>query len=102
LYPSGVRFLAEGIGLGRTLPEGFDHLIERVIPVAEKLSKEGADVIVLTAPSISFFEGAAFNQRLSDEMTRAKGLPSITASTAIVEGLKAARAARGCRDRLHL
>jgi arylmalonate decarboxylase len=94
LYPSGVRFRAEGIGLGRTLPEDFDHLSERVIPVAGKLSKEGANVIVLMAPSISFFKGVAFNQRLSDEMTRATGLPSITASTAIVEGLKAVRARR--------
>jgi len=94
LYPSGVRFLPAGIGLGRTLPEDFDHLSERVIPVAEKLSKEGAHVIVLMAPSISFFKGAAFNRRLSDEMTRATGVPSITASTAIVEGLKAVRARR--------
>jgi arylmalonate decarboxylase len=94
LYPTGVRFLAESIGLGRTLPEDFDGLIERVLPVARKLSKEGAAVIVLMAPSVSFYKGAAFNQRLSDELTRTTGLPSITASTAIVEGLKAVRARR--------
>jgi arylmalonate decarboxylase len=65
-----------------------------VIPVVEKLSKEGANAIVLMAPPISFFKGAAFNQRLSDEMKHVTGVPAITASTAIVEGLKAVRARR--------
>jgi arylmalonate decarboxylase len=94
LYPTGVRFLAADIGLGRTLPEDFDGLIERILPVARKLSNEGATVIVLMAPSVSFYKGAAFNRRLSDELTRTTGLPSITASTAIIEGLKAVRARR--------
>jgi maleate cis-trans isomerase len=94
LYPSGVQFLAEGIGLGRTLPEDFDHLIERVIPAATKLAKAGASTVVLMAPPVSFYKGAAFNQRLSDELKRATGLPSITASTAIVEALQAVRAHR--------
>lgn len=94
LYPNGVRFIAEGIGLGRTLPEDFDHLIERALPVASKLSRESASAIVLMAPPVSFYKGAAFNQRLTDELTRATGLPSITASTAIVEGLNAVRARR--------
>jgi arylmalonate decarboxylase len=94
MYPTGVRFFAEGIGLGRALPEDFDHLIDRVLPVASKLSNAGASVIVLLSPPVSFYKGAAFNQRLSDELTRATGLPSITASTAIVEGLKTVRARR--------
>jgi arylmalonate decarboxylase len=94
LYPAGVRFLAEGIGLGRTLPEDFNRLIERVIPVANKLSRAGANAIMLMAPQLSFYMGAALNRRLSDEMARATGLPSTTASTAIVEGLKAVRARR--------
>jgi maleate cis-trans isomerase len=46
------------------------------------------------APPASFYKGAAFNRRLPDELTRATGLPSITASTAIVEGLNALRARR--------
>lgn len=94
LYPAGLRFLAEGIELGRTLPEDFDRLIERVLPVGSKLSAEGASVIVMMAPPVSFFRGTAFNQRLSSELTRATGLPSITASTAIVEGLRAVQARR--------
>jgi len=94
LYRNGVRFIAEGIGLGRTLPDDFDHMIERAMPVASKLSNSGASAIVLMAPPLSFYKGAAFNQRLSDELARTTGLPSITASTAMVEGLRAVRARR--------
>jgi arylmalonate decarboxylase len=94
LYPNGVRFLAEGIGFGRTLPEDFDRLIERVIPVAIKLSRDGAGAIVLMSPSVTFYKGADFNQRLSDEVTRATPVRFTTAGTVIVEGLKAVRARR--------
>jgi arylmalonate decarboxylase len=94
LYPAGVGFRAEGVGLGRTLPEDFDRLTERVLAAAHKLSAARVNAIVLMAPPLSFYKGAAFNRRLTDEMTRATGLPSITASSAIVEGLKDARARR--------
>jgi hypothetical protein len=67
LYPTGVQFLAEGIGLGRTLPEDFDRVIERVIPVANELSKAGVGAVVLMSPSVSFYKGAAFNQRLASD-----------------------------------
>lgn len=93
LYP-GVRFLAEGIGLGRALPEDFDHLIDRALPVASKLAKQGARAIVLMAPPLSFYKGASFNGRLSDEITRTTGLASTTASTAMVESLAALHARR--------
>ena len=82
------------MGLGRALPEDFDHLIEHAKPVARQLAKDGAGVIVLMAPPASFFRGAAFNRRISDELTTATGMPSITASSAIVEALKTVRAHR--------
>jgi arylmalonate decarboxylase len=93
MYP-GVRFLAEGMGLGLTLPEDFDRLIAQAVPVANRLYKNGATAIVLMAPSVSFYRGARFNRALSDELTRATALPSITATTAIVDGLKTVRARR--------
>ncbi len=88
LYPAGVRFPAAGIGIGRTLPEEFDRLIDRIAPVANRLASDGANAIALMAPPLSFYKGAAFNQRLSREISRASaGLPALTASTAMVEGL---------------
>jgi arylmalonate decarboxylase len=94
LYPSGVRFLTGSIGVGTTLPEEFDLLAGRIAPIAVKLSRDGANAIVLMAPSLSFYRGAAFNQRLSEELTQAAGVPVITASTAIVEGLTLLHARR--------
>ena len=94
LYPSGVRFLAAGIGLGATLPEEFDLLAGRILPIAAKLARDGARAIVLMAPSLSFYRGATFNQNLTDELSKAAGVPFITSSTAIVEGLKLLNAKR--------
>ena len=93
LYP-GVRFIAEGIGVGRTLPEDFGNLIERAVPAASKLSAEGAGAIVLMAPPLSFYKGAAFNRNLSGALAGATGLPCVTASTAIAQGLKSVAAYR--------
>lgn len=93
LYP-GVRFIAEGIGVGRTLPEDFGHLIERAVPAANKLSAEGAGAIMLMAPPVSFYKGSAFDRDLSGALTRATGLPCVTASAAIGDALKSVRAYR--------
>jgi arylmalonate decarboxylase len=94
LYPSGVRFLAEGIGIGSSLPEEFDRLIDRVIPVAAQLSKSGAQAIVLMAPSLSFYQGAAFDRRMSAGITKSTGLPAVTASATIIQGLTTLHARR--------
>jgi arylmalonate decarboxylase len=94
LYPAGIRFLAEGVGIGRTLPEGFDTLAERVIPVAKKLANAGANAVLLMSPPLSFYKGARFDRSISDEITRVTGLTAITASTAIVEALRTLRARR--------
>lgn len=94
LYPHGVRFLAEGVGLERMTPEGYDAVIDKIIPAAQKLAKQGANAISLMGTSLSFFKGAAFNQQLADSIHKTTGLPSTTMSTAIVEGLKAVGARR--------
>ena len=94
LYPVGIRFAAEGIGVGRTLPESFDGLADRIVPVAKKLANAGATAIVLMSPPLGFYKGALFDRSLSGEITRATGLPAITASTAIVEALRALHARR--------
>ena len=46
LYPSGVRFLGNGVGLpgGMTL-ESYEEAIPRAVPAAEALAKQGAKAI---------------------------------------------------------
>src|SRR5450631_4005100 len=71
LYPHGIRFLAEGVGLERMTPEGYDAVIDKIIPAAQKLAKEGANAISLMGTSLSFYKGAAFNQQLADSIHKA-------------------------------
>jgi arylmalonate decarboxylase len=94
LYPHGIRFIGEGVGLERMTPAGYDAVIDKIVPAAEHLAHQGANAISLMGPSLSFYKGAKFNQQLADSIHKATGLPSTTMSTAIIEGLKAVGARR--------
>jgi len=89
MYPSGVQFLALGVGLERMTPEGYDRVVDRIMPAAKKLASDGANAIDVMGTSLTFYKGAAFNQQLKESIRKATGLPATTMSTAIVEGLKA-------------
>jgi arylmalonate decarboxylase len=89
LYPTGIKFLAEGVGLERMTPEGYDRVFDRILPAAKKQAKEGAKAIDVMGTSLTFYKGAAFNQRLIDTIKKETGLPATTMSTGIVEGLRA-------------
>jgi arylmalonate decarboxylase len=88
LYPN-VKFLADGVGLERMTPEEYDRVFDRILPAAKKQAKEGANAIDVMGTSLTFYKGAAFNQRLIDTITKETGLPATTMSTGIVDGLRA-------------
>jgi arylmalonate decarboxylase len=92
LYPSGVRFLAEGVGLEKMTAEEYDRVFGRILPAAERLAKEGANAISVMGTSLTFYKGAEYEHQLKMNVTKATGLPSTTMSTGIVEGLKALNA----------
>jgi arylmalonate decarboxylase len=89
LYPTGIRFLSEGVGLERMTAEEYDRVIVRVLPAAQKLAKAGATAISVMGTSLTFYKGARFNQDLIDAVKKETGLPATTMSTAIVKGLQA-------------
>src|SRR5437588_3402627 len=95
LYPTGVRFLGNGVGLsgGMTI-EGYEEAIPRMIPAAEALAKQGAKVISMFGSSITFYKGAKFNEELTQKITRSTGLPATTQSNGLVDGLHVANAKR--------
>src|SRR5437870_12939902 len=72
LYPAGVRFLGDGVGLsgGMTI-DGYEEAIPRLIPAAERLAKQGAQVISFFGSSITFYKGAKFNEELTQKIGRA-------------------------------
>lgn len=92
LYPSGVRFLAEGVGLQKMTADEYDRVFVRILPAAERLAKQGANAISVMGTSLTFYKGAEYEHQLKVNVTKATGLPSTTMSTGIVEGLKAVNA----------
>jgi len=95
LYPSGVRFLGNGVGLpgGMTL-ESYEEAIPRAVPAAEALAKQGAKAISVFGSSLTFYKGAKFNEELTKQVTKATGVPATTQSNGLVDGLKVANARR--------
>lgn len=87
MYPTGTLFQAAGLGLKTMTPQGYDEVLERIAPAAQALSLQGAQAIVLMGTSLSFYRGAAFNRELTQRLSTASGLPALTMSTAVVDGL---------------
>jgi len=95
LYPSGVRFLGNGVGLpGGMTPEGYDEAIPRVLPAAQELAKQGAAVISVFGSSITFYKGAKFHENLISQVSKATGRPATTQSNGLLDGLRTANARR--------
>ena len=89
LFPTGVRFISNGVGLpgGMTI-EGYEEAVPRIVPRAQDLAREGADVISVFGSSLTFYRGAAFNKELTDRVTAATGLPATTQSNGLIDGLE--------------
>lgn len=95
LYPSGVRFIGNGVGLpGGMTVEGYDEAVPRIVPAAEALAREGANVISIFGSSITFYKGAKFNEELTQRVTKATGRPATTQSNGLVDGLRTVNARR--------
>jgi arylmalonate decarboxylase len=92
MYPTGIRFIGIGIGLPSMTPAGYDSVVDKIVPTAVQLKKDGADAISIMGTSLTFYKGAAFNQQLQDAVHKATGLPTTTMSNGIVEGLRSAGA----------
>ncbi len=94
LYPRGIDFQTASVGLKTMTPDGYDAVLERIEPVAKALVRQGARGIVLMGTSLSFYKGAAFNRELTRRLQEASGLPAVTMSTAVIEGLRRVGARR--------
>ncbi len=95
LYPSGVRFIGNGVGLpgGMTI-EGYEEAIPRVLPAAKELADKGADVVSVFGSSLTFYKGRAFHENLIAQVTKATGKPATTQSAGLLDGLRTVGAKR--------
>jgi len=94
LYGKDIRFLVHGLGLKTMTPEGYDSVIDKIVPFALEQKRTGVSAISIFGTSLTFYRGAAFNQKLIDDVRRETGLPTTSMSTAVVDGLHAVKARR--------
>jgi arylmalonate decarboxylase len=95
LYPSGVRFIGNGVGLpgGMTIA-GYDEAIPRVLPAARELADRGAGVVSVFGSSLTFYKGRRFHEDLIEEVAKATGKKATTQSAGLLDGLKTINARR--------
>src|SRR4029450_3195525 len=89
LYPSGVEFLGDGVGLpgGMTI-QGYEEAIPRAVPAAEALAKRGAKVISVFGSSLTFYKGRQFHEELMQRVTKATGVKATTQTHGLLDGLR--------------
>src|SRR5262245_49083882 len=99
MYPAGARFITEPLSspgvppfMGPLAP--YARLQDGSAPAAKSLAERGADAILLLTTSVTFYKGAAHNQRLIDSIRTASRVPATTMSSGVVDGLKVVRARR--------
>ena len=74
--------------------EGFDEAIPRVVPAAQELANQGANVISVFGSSLTFYKGAKFHDELIKQVSEATGRPATTQSNGLLDGLRTANARR--------
>lgn len=95
MYGKRIDYVTDYLGLETMTPEGYEAVIDRIVPATKRLVALGAQAIELTGTSLTFFKGEAYNQRITKTLREAAGgLPVTTMSTAVIEGLKAVGATK--------
>ena len=94
LYDSRVTFKVFSLGVKDMTPAGFDPFLDKIVPGAQQLAKDGAEAIVIFGTSLTFYRGADFNQKMIDDVRKATGLKTTSMSSAVVNGLKEMNAKR--------
>jgi arylmalonate decarboxylase len=94
LFPSGLRFIGNGVGFGGMTIESYEEAIPRVLPRAAELAEQGADLVSVFGSSITFFRGAEFHDALMAQVSAHTGLPATTQSNGLLDGLRHVNAKR--------
>lgn len=90
IAPQGVSVHVARIAGGRDgTPEELRNMESASKRAAEDIAMIEPDVVVYGCTSGSFFEGPEWNARISEELTRITGAPTVTTAGAMVAGLQA-------------
>lgn len=88
MYGDRVEFLVENLDLQTMTPEGYDAVIDDIPAKALSLARRGVDAIMVMGTSLTFYQGRAFNERITETVAQATGLPTSTMSHGIINGLE--------------
>ena len=75
-------------------PDSIAGMVDPLETESKKLASANVDVIVLGAAAPSFLKGMGYDREVSQRITKATGKPATTASTALLQSLKALGATR--------
>jgi arylmalonate decarboxylase len=83
-----VKFIARGVGVKALTVEGYEDAWNGIVPAAVELAKQGVNAILVHGASLTFYRGYEAHEKLLSNVRSATGLPAITMSAAMVEGLR--------------
>lgn len=87
MYGERIDYLIECLGLETMTPEDYEAVQQRIGPAAERLAERGAEAILLTGTSLTFYRGEAYNRELIRLVQALTGLPTTSMSTAMLDAL---------------
>ena len=93
MYPQ-VTFIPRGVGVQSLTPAGYDAAVDKIVPAAVDLARQGVEAIMVIGTSLTFYRGADFHDELLERVRRETGLPASTMSKAIIDGLHEVGASR--------
>mgnify|MGYP005654270671 FL=1 len=88
LYGDKIDYVVENLDLQTMTPEGYDAVIGNIPEKALNLAAQDVDAIMIMGTSLTFYQGQEFNERITETVRNATGLPTSTMSNGIINGLK--------------
>jgi maleate isomerase len=73
-------------------PENYQAMIDSAPAAAKQVAFANPDLLVYCCTSASFYKGPEWHRELSLQIEAAAGIPTITASTAVLEALRTLKA----------
>jgi maleate isomerase len=87
--PDDVSLHVGRLPITQVNPESIEGMVDPLAAEANKLASADVDVIVLGAAAPSFLKGMGYDREVSQRIAQATGKPATTASTALLQSLKA-------------
>lgn len=89
IFPSGVRFVAAGLGLTDMVGPGYARALDGLGGAVDRVLAAGAQAVSLMGTSLGFYRGAAAHDALCGRLAAAAdGRPTSTMALAVVRALR--------------